>query len=557
VPVTAAQIGQEFPTAQRRDEQTNEPTWHSATRVETGLPPELHRFMVNADSHTLLIRGPPGSGKTTLALSLLDRLAGRRIIVTNRVTAEALERFYPWLKDEASRVEVVDSKARPGAVHDSARTASLLKAQERVIPMRADPSGLNAKDVEQLVWLPSELRQLWLSFDPATPTVVAIDSWDALVDVYLGTESGRRERLPDREELERILLDQVGRANIRLLLILERDTASQLDYLCDGVVSTGVERAEERIERWFRIHKLRGIEVGDRDYPFTLSGARFQCFPSLPANYRVTFCGSDPDPEPIAETIWPGSRAFAEQFGRLHWEQSTLIELERTVSYEVARTLTAPMVTAAIRSGGRVIIAPPPSRSFGELVDLYRTAAPEPVVRERLRIMRVKGAPTLAGDLGRAVEMEMSPGDQTPIENARRDPESPSDPRFNRALDVFHFLTQPASPGVGNLSVGFVPTWRMLGTDLGPEAPGNLGERWSWGVQRYLSGAPLHVILIDRPDDPVFGAIATTAGSHLRVREHAGHMLIHGVRPWTPEHAIVFSETPDADRAPYDLVRIV
>jgi hypothetical protein len=82
-------------------------------------------------------------------------------------------------------------------------------------------------------------------------------------------------------------------------------------------------------------------------------------------------------------------------------------------------------------------------------------------------------------------------------------------------------------------------------------------ERYVWGIQRYLVGAPLHVIQIDRRDDATFDHLAKAAGTHLRVRERAGHIFVHGVRPWTPDHALLLRGAPSPDRAPYELVRIV
>jgi hypothetical protein len=511
--------------------------------------------MLEPEARSLLIRGPPGSGKTTLALGLLESLPARRVLVTSRVPADLLALHHSWLRRAGSEVEVVDCKLRPEDFRDSARTASLWKAQSRLMPKESPGDEITSRDIEQLIWLPPELRELWLSLDPSTPAVVAIDSWDALVDLYLGSGEFRRERVPDRQELERILFEQVARARTRLVLVLERDDQTQLDYLSDAVVSTSVERTGDRVERWLRILKLRGIEIADSDYPFTLAGARFRCFPALSPTYRLEVAGCDPEPSPKPRYIWPGARTFAEEFGWLPWEQSTLIELDPTVSYEVARILVAPLVTHVLRSGGRAVIASPPSRAYSEVVRLYRQAASEDLVRANLRIMRMRNAPDSDDDLANAVAMHFERRANSRSDGA----DGTTEGRLSRGAEAYRFLTTPNGPGIPNVSVGFVPKWAMLsGEASGSDAFGGpTPDSYVWGIHRFLEGVPLHVVLIDRRDDAMFDAIAKVAGMHLRVRAHAGHISVHGVRPWTPDHALVLDSAPRPDRAPYELVRVV
>ncbi|MBA3285496.1 MAG: AAA family ATPase, partial [Nitrosopumilus sp.] len=62
------------------------------------LPPELLKF-VNNDTYSLLIKGKPGTGKTTLALTLMDNqnYEGNYFYISTRLSIRQLLYFYPWI----------------------------------------------------------------------------------------------------------------------------------------------------------------------------------------------------------------------------------------------------------------------------------------------------------------------------------------------------------------------------------------------------------------------------------------------------------------------------
>ena len=59
------------------------------------LPPELIRFLLAPGGHSLVIKGEAGTGKTTLALQLIEMMAdkGNQYYLSSRVSDESLYRI--------------------------------------------------------------------------------------------------------------------------------------------------------------------------------------------------------------------------------------------------------------------------------------------------------------------------------------------------------------------------------------------------------------------------------------------------------------------------------
>ena len=70
------------------------------------FPRELLKFVKN-DSYSLLIKGNPGTGKTTFALTLLDNLNddSNYFYISTRLSLKQLSLYYPWIEKFFSRDE--------------------------------------------------------------------------------------------------------------------------------------------------------------------------------------------------------------------------------------------------------------------------------------------------------------------------------------------------------------------------------------------------------------------------------------------------------------------
>ncbi|MEM3965574.1 MAG: gas vesicle protein GvpD P-loop domain-containing protein, partial [Thermoplasmata archaeon] len=73
------------------------------------FPYELLQFILSKSGNSLLIKGPPGGGKTTISLQILETLQGKGNIVylSTRVGDTSLYQQFPWLKDLEKNLKII------------------------------------------------------------------------------------------------------------------------------------------------------------------------------------------------------------------------------------------------------------------------------------------------------------------------------------------------------------------------------------------------------------------------------------------------------------------
>ncbi len=214
------------------------------------LPPELEEFL-HSKGNTLLIKGLPGTGKTTLALEIINQLSdfGNAAYFSSRVSKQKLFSQFPWIKGKVKPDHVV-----------------------QITPTRIEDVRLSS--IQYLIGQVSKaLKEIKEGF-------VVLDSWDAFAN-----ELDNLQRL----KTEKALISMVDAARSRLIFISEQFDHSSLEYVVDGLVTlrqTWVfgERAkrfereeyvERRSVREIEFEKLRGVAIKNRTYVFTLAESRF------------------------------------------------------------------------------------------------------------------------------------------------------------------------------------------------------------------------------------------------------------------------------------------
>ena len=197
--------------------------------------------------YTVLLKGAPGTGKTTYAMTLLERLCqgeAKGAYISTRIDPTALYNQFPDLESRVPVKNVID-----------ATQSEFSEAESQVL-------------YEDLT---SFLRSVYSVVAEEDVTILIIDSWDA-VSFQVGKKN------MDLEKLETSMLDISRKTKTHLILISEYTGEERLDYLVDGILRLEKEQIDDRVVRKVFIDKMRGFQVPRSNYPYTLEGGKFTHF---------------------------------------------------------------------------------------------------------------------------------------------------------------------------------------------------------------------------------------------------------------------------------------
>jgi KaiC/GvpD/RAD55 family RecA-like ATPase len=220
------------------------------------IPHELKEFVKN-ETYSLLIKGSTGTGKTTLALTILRTLDTKNFFyISTRNSPKQLLNYYPWLSkfvkgSEMNRNYSNQDEQYEYACFEDARLD--------------EPESLFERITNQLM-------------DVKTPIII-VDSWDSVASLM-----DNEARLNN----ERVLQTWRERAGAKLIFTTEGVYESSLQYLVDGVVDLSYFYTDEVRLRELRLIKLRGIRIKRASYIFSLAGGILRCYDSYhPIEYKL------------------------------------------------------------------------------------------------------------------------------------------------------------------------------------------------------------------------------------------------------------------------------
>ena len=255
----------------------------------TSFPSEIISFFNRPSGRSLMIKGSPGTGKTTLALQLLEELTDpdKSFYLTTRVSDEALYSQFPWLEAKEMRSRIVDSgriflKTLQTTVGETEEPETpsespMLKSAKGFLSNIGDKKGPPTKvDRTRLAGLLERTRmpEIEATYDRVEyvlpqKTTFVIDSVEGVTHKYN----------VDAEELITALQkDLVENSNTDLILVLEKAEIPKLEYLVDGVVSLSMSELDGRRVREGHLIKLRATEIRQPSYLLTLQNGRIMCF---------------------------------------------------------------------------------------------------------------------------------------------------------------------------------------------------------------------------------------------------------------------------------------
>lgn len=266
----------------------------------TTFPKEIVRFLAGSGGHSLILRGMAGTGKTTLALQMIEELAQlqQSYYMSTRVSDHSLFSQFPWLMDKVKEGEILKARKKLRKKADSEMQVekillglASIKGEmkgEKVKAPRTElrrlegniesgeeegaPAETTGED-EITVTVGSMMPEIEMAYDvvdKALPerTLIIIDSIDALADKY---------GVPPSRLINVLQKDLVEGCGTNVVYVLETPDPL-LDYLGDGVLYLSLDSTTGRRIREMDLLKLRGCEIRQPKYVYTLLGGRVRTF---------------------------------------------------------------------------------------------------------------------------------------------------------------------------------------------------------------------------------------------------------------------------------------
>jgi len=195
--------------------------------MAASLPTEIIDVLRTQPGYSICVKGPPGSCKTALILTLLRHLSPEHngVYVSARVDLNKLHRTFPWVESSLLQSSIIDAMACNAESDGSA--FELLKYRTNL--------GL-AQSIYQKI---STLQ------DP----IVFVDSWTEIVRIASGSSKDLFDMFCD------LCLEQ----RARMVLVVETSNQTDLDHLVDGLIEMGTVERRGYIYRYLQIRKLSGV----------------------------------------------------------------------------------------------------------------------------------------------------------------------------------------------------------------------------------------------------------------------------------------------------------
>ncbi len=316
------------------------------------LPMEIKEFFEKSGGRSLLVKGAAGTGKTTLALQLLEELADAdtSFYLSTRVSDASLYVQFPWLQDKEMRARIVDSSRvllevlysddeEEETGEDDVRVKSAreflnsIGEDKTAPPTKVDRTRLSLLSERQRM---PEIERIYDRIETVLPSkaMLVVDSVEGVTQKY---------GLDMEDFIMTLQKDLAENSNTNILFVLEKAEAPDIEYLADGVVSLSKEEINGRRMRRIHLVKLRATEIRQPNYLMTLHNGRFRSFEPFTPDFKdISAWKAVDDPDGMYSTGTPDLDALLG--GGFRVGSYNVFEIDENLSVEEYDSIARPII---------------------------------------------------------------------------------------------------------------------------------------------------------------------------------------------------------------------
>ncbi|OPY51689.1 MAG: DNA repair protein RadA [Methanosaeta sp. PtaU1.Bin060] len=303
------------------------------------IPNEIKDFFQMESGQTLLIKGQPGTGKTTLALEVMSSLCESKngMYISTRIDPKRLYATHPWVKEIVPPKNIVN-----------ATQTKLLDSLK----------GMRSAGLTNYYAVLDFFKVFFDEAEEMDNPMIIIDSWDAVLN-YTSHLIG-----DSQHSFEQNICEFARDLDTHLIFVSEFANVMPLDYIVDGVVTMeqfslpNYEGMRTRYARQIRLNKLRGVEIRQKTYTSTLHGGRFSYFEPYREHSDARIASDVVRiPDPGDDRISTGIPDLDAITGGLKYGSCNLMEIDHGVGKRYYQVLTA-LASNALKNGRGVFILP-------------------------------------------------------------------------------------------------------------------------------------------------------------------------------------------------------
>ncbi|MCG7844070.1 MAG: hypothetical protein MIO90_01405 [Methanomassiliicoccales archaeon] len=492
------------------------------SRKSTGaLPQEIINFLLSPGGHSLLIKGDAGTGKTTMALQMIEALSDQQpeYYLSSRVSDVALYNQFPWLKERVQSNQLLragmaflrrswkmDNDERrdleESEVQVDRRELNRLEGQ-----IEAGEVGLEDEDAfsvrsdgSVVVEIGSMLPELEMAYDIVESnlpkkTLVVLDSVEALAENY---------GIPASRIVNALQKDLVEKAGTNVVFVMETSNSIHLDYLGDGIVTLRNEVVGDHRVRTIDIVKLRGSEIRNWRYLFTLEGGRVAVMDRDLDLNGTTLPRSATEPAPGRGTF--GWSEMDRLFGGAPLGSLTILEVGQGVPIDLLEKIELAIVSEHLRNEQGVVWYPQRTLDYSALPSQLEQAGTNNI--DRLHILDANAAMDGAFPFVKKLEGE----------------DLSNDLRWD---SLKYLLKGARSPYVSLLGLD------ALEFVYGPKVVSKLLQH----IDTMRRGG--HLVILEATDGSTgLDPLSHQARLHIRLENVNGSVVLHGIKPRTIYHCL-------------------